>query len=799
MKSVASIAVVNRRKAILYICRTDNHKWTLPGGHLNEGEKPLDGAVRELLEETGIKAPKKDLEYIGSGTVDDKYLVHSFVYPEPKGGVEVDFSGDPDEEADEHCWFGEDSDSDYASDIPDNTHVPNELNVTLALMGRTTPSDKLKLERPVKKMAIKDLPPGEKIEDDWGHEAHDYSHLLPSKWKDKLSLRVYQPHHNEYVLAQLHDNSGEEHSYSPDVTRKSQIGHVKADVNDGVSITPHSELHEDFHGEGLGKAMYEALYAHAYHNMGIRQVEGGNHSNDAGRVHESLARAHGLNYVPKGRPSIYGLERKPYKYNMDGIEQNPVKIHKAQHEAGSPSDDGAFFDVKPHSAMEQAVQALSNDLRKPKYQNSPNPLTGHCYVASEALYHMLGGNDAGWVPHHVKHEGEPHWYLKHRNTGAILDPTAGQFKTPVPYDKGRGKGFLTKEPSKRAKELISRIHAGLAAKNDPTLKKGVLGAVAGAALAITPGLKAAFDKVNPPPAPEKTIQAQPAPQPEAGPLEVAPEPPKPAKWTPDGLHASLIPIAHLESSFGQNMNHAPNAKGDYHTAFGPVGFKVNTAHEEWTKSNQLKKLYPGLEDPKAFTDKFKNDWKFYNLLATSHFLRLTHRHGSPEKAAYAWRYGSTAAQGADDSIIAKEPYVMRYRDMAASAGIKKSERMAKDWKSSDGIVIPHHTNKAARKAWDKKFHAQLVEHFGYGNAARLKPIKLPVAQATGGNMPVNKSRYSLYTKMAQAGDPLPPVVVRRNGLGYNLLDGNHRQAAAQKAGLTHLNAYELVDPVTTKL
>jgi len=142
---------------------------------------------------------------------------------------------------------------------------------------------------------------------------------------------------------------------------------------------------------------------------------------------------------------------------------------------------------------------------------------------------------------------------------------------------------------------------------------------------------------------------------------------------------------------------------------------------------------------------------------------------------------------------------MRYRDMAASTGIKKAERAAKDWKSTDGITIPHHTNKVARRAWDKKFHAQLVEHFGYGNSARLKPLRLPVAQATGGNMPVNKSRYTLYTKMARAGDPLPPVVVRRNGTGYNLLDGNHRQAAAQKAGLTHLNAYELVDPVTTKL
>lgn len=105
-----------------------------------------------------------------------------------------------------------------------------------------------------------------------------------------------------------------------------------------------------------------------------------------------------------------------------------------------------------------AVQSsLSDDLRKPQYRGHENCLAGHCYVASEALYHLLGGAESGWVPQNIQHEGGPHWYLKHKVSGAILDPTSSQFKTKVPYEHGRGKGFLTKQPSKRTQVVLDRI------------------------------------------------------------------------------------------------------------------------------------------------------------------------------------------------------------------------------------------------------------------------------------------------------------------------------------------------------
>ena len=59
----------------------------------------------------------------------------------------------------------------------------------------------------------------------------------------------------------------------------------------------------------------------------------------------------------------------------------------------------------------------------------------------------------------IKHEGEPHWFIKHVASGLSLDLTGGQFETRVPYKKAKGKGFLTKQPSKRAQILIERVNA----------------------------------------------------------------------------------------------------------------------------------------------------------------------------------------------------------------------------------------------------------------------------------------------------------------------------------------------------
>jgi hypothetical protein len=101
-----------------------------------------------------------------------------------------------------------------------------------------------------------------------------------------------------------------------------------------------------------------------------------------------------------------------------------------------------------------------DDLRRRPWKGSPCPVAGHCYVASEALWHALGGAASEWRPKVVRHEGATHWYLESAEDGLVLDLTGSQFYRMPPYHKGRGCGFLTKAPSKRARILMER--AGLA-------------------------------------------------------------------------------------------------------------------------------------------------------------------------------------------------------------------------------------------------------------------------------------------------------------------------------------------------
>lgn len=107
--------------------------------------------------------------------------------------------------------------------------------------------------------------------------------------------------------------------------------------------------------------------------------------------------------------------------------------------------------------VRRVQECLSPDLLKKNYlsRNRDNPLFGHCYVASEALYHLLG--DSRFKPHYGRDANGTHWWLQDE-VGNILDPTADQYKlSRPPYENGRRCGFLTKHPSKRARVVIERV------------------------------------------------------------------------------------------------------------------------------------------------------------------------------------------------------------------------------------------------------------------------------------------------------------------------------------------------------
>lgn len=110
---------------------------------------------------------------------------------------------------------------------------------------------------------------------------------------------------------------------------------------------------------------------------------------------------------------------------------------------------------------------LTPDLLKGKWKSQSHPHEGHCYVATEALYHLLPNKNhykSMCASYFEKNFGKcTHWWLQHKQNGKILDPTKDQYlpKNP-PYHLGKSIGFLTKFPSKRAQILINRVQGGLA-------------------------------------------------------------------------------------------------------------------------------------------------------------------------------------------------------------------------------------------------------------------------------------------------------------------------------------------------
>lgn len=50
-----NVFVVNERDEVLMIRRTDNDNWAVPGGAIDLGESVPQAAVRETLEETGVR------------------------------------------------------------------------------------------------------------------------------------------------------------------------------------------------------------------------------------------------------------------------------------------------------------------------------------------------------------------------------------------------------------------------------------------------------------------------------------------------------------------------------------------------------------------------------------------------------------------------------------------------------------------------------------------------------------------------------------------------------------------------
>lgn len=222
-------------------------------------------------------------------------------------------------------------------------------------------------------------------------------------------------------------------------TPESKAGQAMGDVEEGASIPAHMLF-------GYGDLPKKAGYEPAKYGEIPTQDNPDHKERKPGYMSTTFT----LDVI-EGRNSLNDLDKIPALPAKDTLKE---EIRKSEGKVSQLPE-------KVQKAFNAVRASLSDDLRKPEYRGNANKYHGHCYVASEALHHLLGGSEAGWHPQFISWEGSPHWYLKHLKTGTILDPTAEQFKQEVPYHEGTGKGFLTKDPSKRARTLIDRAKGNL--------------------------------------------------------------------------------------------------------------------------------------------------------------------------------------------------------------------------------------------------------------------------------------------------------------------------------------------------
>ena len=135
-KRVATVAVMHGSH-LLMGKRRDNGKWTTPGGHANDGEDLHSAAVRELEEESGIKAEEHEIEPLAEPKIvwNDKgetVQVQPFKH-EPSDRPSTSMKEDPDGEV--HRWKWVDTAKGLPDDIKKDLHVPIERNALMQSLG----------------------------------------------------------------------------------------------------------------------------------------------------------------------------------------------------------------------------------------------------------------------------------------------------------------------------------------------------------------------------------------------------------------------------------------------------------------------------------------------------------------------------------------------------------------------------------------------------------------------------------------------------------------------------------------
>jgi 8-oxo-dGTP diphosphatase len=120
MNNISAVIIYYKDK-ILILKRTSEYDighqglWNFPGGNIEDRESPVDAAIRETKEETGLTIEEEDLLPIKPFVVGDK-SVHYYMASDYKGKLKINW------ESDEFKWINPNEIDDY-----DFLEIPEEI------------------------------------------------------------------------------------------------------------------------------------------------------------------------------------------------------------------------------------------------------------------------------------------------------------------------------------------------------------------------------------------------------------------------------------------------------------------------------------------------------------------------------------------------------------------------------------------------------------------------------------------------------------------------------------------------
>ena len=125
------------------------------------------------------------------------------------------------------------------------------------------------------------------------------------------------------------------------------------------------------------------------------------------------------------------------------------------------------FEPYPMTEIESVMGSIANNLtpelvtKKYREENATNPMFGHCYHSSQALFHLMD-TDVLEQRTAIDYHGCSHWWLVDKTTEKIYDITADQYyhvgQTP-PYAKGVKKPWYgwRQRPHQRTLNLMIKV------------------------------------------------------------------------------------------------------------------------------------------------------------------------------------------------------------------------------------------------------------------------------------------------------------------------------------------------------